>query len=188
MAYNEYNDMFFKCQSSAPYRLYIYDVIDSRCISSNEMISNLQLLIFTLYMKIKYLEMETNIKILHQSNLLNYTKLQKKEITGETYYYLNPERITGASFTNSVATLEPFLLSGDCIGFTVNRDTINDELVNKLFEETKKELNIYYQFHKVSGYYETDNWIEGNKKYYRGYAIQLLSEDLKRDIKVLKKI
>ena len=60
-------------------------------------------------------------------------------------------------------------------------------MVDELFEETKKELNINYEFHKASGYYETDNWLEGNHKYYRGYAMQLLSSLHKEECKVLKK-
>ncbi|HHU54655.1 MAG TPA: hypothetical protein GXZ63_02435 [Mollicutes bacterium] len=36
-------------------------------------------------------------------------------------------------------------------------------------------------------YYETDDWVEGNNKYYRGYAIQLLSYFHKEENKVLKK-
>ncbi|MDD2180996.1 MAG: hypothetical protein PHW32_01365 [Bacilli bacterium] len=187
MSYSEYNDMFIKCQSTAPYKLYIYDLVNSSSMANNEVVSNLQLLIYALYMKIKSLEIETNTKILHQSDLLNYTKLQKREIAGGIYYYLKPERTTGDSFINSVSVLEPFLISGDCIGFTVNRGTISDELVDRLFEETKKELNINYQFHKSLGYYETDNWIEGDKKYYRGYAINLLSTLHKMENKVLQR-
>lgn len=83
--------------------------------------------------------------------------------------------------SNSFGYLQkPFLIDGDTIGFTVLRGQINEELVDFIFEETKKELQIPYEFHKAHGYYETDDYAEGNHLYFRGYLIQELNTKHKK--------
>ncbi len=49
-----------------------------------------------------------------------------------------------------------------------------------IFEETKKELQIPYEFHKAHGFYETDEYAEGNHLYFRGYLIQQLNTKHKK--------
>ena len=70
---------------------------------------------------------------------------------------------------------EPFIF-GDLIGFTVYRDMITTEEVIDIFNSCKKTLKIDFEFHISDGYYETNNYIEANDKYFRGYLIDLLSK------------
>ena len=70
-------------------------------------------------------------------------------------------------------------ISGDLIRFTIKRNLLNAEQVDYIFEQKKKELGINYFFHKTNGFYETDKWKEGNKKYFRGYCTQQLEENSK---------
>ena len=44
-----------------------------------------------------------------------------------------------------------------------------------IYEKCKRKLNIDFQFHTINGYYETNNWEEGNELFFRGYCIDILS-------------
>ena len=120
---------------------------------------------FTLFIKVK------NLEILHKSDDLYYGKLKKDQ---EGYKIEYPERKLPRE-----DLLEPFLVAGDLMGFTIKRGTLNSKQVDYIFEQKKKELGINYSFHKANGFYETDKWEEGAEKYFRGYCIQQLEENSK---------
>lgn len=71
-----------------------------------------------------------------------------------------------------------FFQHGDLFGFVTLRGykKIVEELINQEFKDFK------YDLHYNNGNYETDNWVEGNKKYYFGYCIQQLEKDSKDTI------
>ncbi|MDD2434888.1 MAG: hypothetical protein PHO63_01395 [Bacilli bacterium] len=119
MSYNEYNDMFLKCQDSGPYKMYTYDVIDSKKIKDSNITTNLYNLIFLVMDKIRLMEEEH--KILYDGNDLVYRDVH--------------------TFINDGNLREPMLL-GDAVAFTVYRDTIDDEVVDFIFESSKEELGI----------------------------------------------
>lgn len=171
MSYKEYKDLFEKCQSYAPYHLFIYDVVKGREIVSEDRQNNLRKLISEVYGELERLEKVKNIKILHKIEDLYYTKL-KRDQEGYKLEY-SEERLPREDL------LEPFLIAGDLIGFTINRGTLNSKQVDYIFEQKKKELVINYSFHKANGFYETDKWEEGAEKYFRGYCIQQLEENSK---------
>ena len=152
MSYEEYHDLYEKCQSYAPYQMFIYDLMNSKKIIDKDRQQKLRLLINTTYDKIKKLEKIQNKKILHQIE------------NNDNISYLE----------------DPFLIDGDTIGFTVLRNQITANTVDLIFENVKKELNISYEFHKANGYYETDKYELGNILYFRGYLIQELNTKHKR--------
>jgi hypothetical protein len=152
MSYDEYNDMYFNCQKTAPYKMYAYDVVDSKCLYDINLCNNLYTLINLVMYKIGLIEKQMDRRILYNGTDLIYDK--------NKVFDLN--------------RLEPMLL-GDAIAFTVYRDAISDGVVDSIFEQCKAELHIKYDFHKTSGYYETNNWIEGQDKYFRGYCFQYLT-------------
>lgn len=171
MSYTEYKDLFEKCQSYAPYHLFIYDVVKGREVVSEERQNNLRKLIFGVYEELQKLEKVKNLEILHKSDDLYYGKLKKDQ---EGYKIEYPERKLPRE-----DLLEPFLVAGDLMGFTIKRGTLNSKQVDYIFEQKKKELGINYSFHKANGFYETDKWEEGAEKYFRGYCIQQLEENSK---------
>ena len=69
---------------------------------------------------------------------------------------------------------EPFFFA-DTFGFTVYRDTISREEVMDIYDKCKRELGINFSFHTNDLYYETNDYSEGNTKYFREYCIDLLS-------------
>lgn len=180
MSYTEYKDMFKKCQNTAPYHLFIYDVVKSRNIVDNARQSNLIHLLFAVYEELERIEKTNNINILHKNENLYYAKMKKDE---NSYRIQFPKEKTIRA-----DLLEPFLLSGDLIGFTIERNSLNSEQIDYIFEQKKKDLGINYSFHKANGFYETDKYEEGNTKYFRGYCIQQLEENSKSNKKEQEEI
>lgn len=68
-----------------------------------------------------------------------------------------------------------FFQHGDLFGFVTIRGykKIVEELINQEFKDFS------YDLHYNNGNYETDNWVEGDKKYYFGYCIQELEKNSK---------
>lgn len=180
MSYTEYKDIFEKCQSYAPYHLFIYDVVKGREVASENRQSNLRHLLFAVYEELEKLEKTNNITILHKSEDLYYTKIKKDK---EGYIIEYPKE----KFPRE-DLLEPFLVAGDLMGFTIKRDSLNAQQVDYIFEQKKKELGINYSFHKANGFYETDKWEEAEEKCFRGYCIQQLEENSKLDKKRIEEL
>ena len=153
----EYNDLFLKCQETGKYHIFCFDIICSkkmepikRCDAQIKIIE----LILMVYRKIETKELLENKKIL---------------VFEDEFTKLGEERLNVFGYKQ-----EPFIY-GDLIGFTVYRDSItNDEVIN-IFNSCKKALEIDFNFHVADGYYETNNYMEGKDKYFRGYCIDLLS-------------
>lgn len=168
MSTSEYNDLFLKCQDTGKYHIFIFDIIGSKKMDRNKRKQaqyKIIELVMMMYRTIEKIEIKENKKILVFEE--NFSKL------GE--YRINDFGVKQ----------EPFLF-GDLIGFTVYRDAITNEEVIDIFEKSKKVLNIDFDFHIADGYYETNDWIEGSNKYFRGYCIDLLSnlhKDYNKDVR-----
>src|SRR5690554_4434050 len=144
------------------------------------------LLIYNTYQRLKALEKEHKTKILYKSKYLKYPKLYIQKYNDEVYYYMlaKPDKLSDIPY--GTIWYEPFLISGDAIGFTVIKGTITEE-VDKIFEEEKRKLNIPYEFHKANAYYETDDYRMGKELYYRGYCVQAL-EAMHKNYKYSKQV
>lgn len=158
MSTSEYNDLFLKCQSTGLYHVFCFDVIGCKKMWNegkgdyyNQKICKLITLI---YNKIIIKELYENKKILVFDDGYNRFWNEDRKCFG---------------FKD-----EPFKF-GDLVGFTVYRDSISREEVMEIFEECKEIVDIDFDFHVADGYYETDDWTEGQDKYFRGYCIDLLS-------------
>ena len=165
----EYNDLFLKCQETGLYHMFVFDIVGSKNIKSEQsnwrMISQFRL-ILNMYRRLQEIEKLENKKIL---------------LCEEGFSHLGERRPNCFGFKQ-----EPFVL-GDLIGLTVYRGSITSEEVLKIYEEEKEYLQIPFDFHVAEGYYETNNYEEGNKKYFRGYCIDLLSNLHKPYNKQLRK-
>lgn len=159
MSYTEYKDLFHKAQNQGRYHMFVFDIKNSRSYWKNtgelafvEQIS--KELILKIYKRLEKLQNERNKIILHKNKV---------------FINIDDLHPFGASHR------EPFQF-GDMFGFTVIRDSIDKEEIYQIFEEEKTKRNIYWDFHMMDGYYETDNYGEGFDKYYRGYCMQQLEE------------
>ena len=156
MAWENYNHMWDKAQREGKYRLFLFDLKGSRkhYYDGDDMYQNLRNLLDSVYGKIKELEKIRGYKILHTSK------------------YLDGKRGD---------TIEPVVFMGDLMVFTTLRGRISSKEVYRIFTESKKELNLTrYQFHFANGYYETDKYVEGDQKYFRGYCMGYLNHIAKQ--------
>lgn len=151
MSWMEYNDMWESAQRKGRYKLFVFDMKDSK--KQGYYYPYVSLFLYRIYFQIKDLEKERGHQILHTSELFN--KGDRCDL------------------------LEPFNFMGDFLGFTVLRDTISDEEVYQIVREAKKELQLPYQFHFGSGYYETDDYGERCEKYFRGYCMCYIEYQMK---------
>ncbi|NCC70585.1 hypothetical protein EOM09_03305 [bacterium] len=161
MSYYEYNDLFLKCQKNGRYKMYTFDVVDSQNNTDPLITKKLCSIMTSLRQKIQEVEIRTDKKILCDE-LIYYDDLSKTTIVSNIFEKLDP------------------IILGDAVSFTVYSGSISDELIDLLFEQTKIELNIEYSFHKESGCYETNEWVEGQTKYFRGYCFQYLTNKHKK--------
>ena len=160
MSTNEYNDLFLKCQNTGKYHVFTFDIVGSKKMSSiTRQIAQYKLVKLNLlmYQEIENIEKKENKKILvFEEDFTRYG--EERKVRKNVFGFKQ----------------EPFLI-GDLIGFTVYRDTMTRDEVIKIYEKLRKELDIDFEMHLADGYYETNNWIEGKEKYFRGYCIDLLS-------------
>ena len=174
MSTSEYNDLFLKCQSTGMYHVFCFDIVGCKKMwaEGNFYTIDLFRLITLVYNKLHLKEINENKKIL---------------VFNDGYVFLCEKRKNGFGFKE-----EPFIF-GDLVGFTVYKDSITREEVIDIFNECKEIIGIDYEFHYADGYYETDNWLEGQDKYFRGYCIDLLSnlhkpynERLRKELEKIK--
>ena len=179
MSYKEYIDLFQKAQIEGQYHMFVYDIVNSRKDLTIEERGKIVKLIFEVYKKIEEIEENEHRSILHKSKKLIQGKL-KVEQTGNGEIY----RFDYTGLQNDEKSrpdlLEPFYLAGDLYGFTIQRGTLNQGQVDYIFEREKEKLEIKRDFHKANGYYETDNYEEADKFYFRGYCIQQLEKISKK--------
>ena len=168
MSYNEYNDMVIPALDKGKYKVFTFDVVGSKKINDYDryvLQEKLILLSKLLYYKIKLLEKNYERKILLSSNDKRFSTLDS----------VNSE-VDRLKQGNCIGMrIDPNII-GDVLYITIYRDSIKDEEVINIFNYYKELLDIKYDFHIVSLYYETNEWGEGLTQYYRGYAIQLASE------------
>ena len=170
----EYNDLYLKCQDTGLYHMYIFDIVGSKKMSFKK-------------------RQEAQIKTIDLMNKIYNTLEKIEKINDKRILVFEEDFITyksGKDYKGFGFKIEPFLF-GDTFGFTTYRDSIDNEKIYSIYEYYKKELNIDFEFHIADGYYETNDYGLGNKKYFRGYCMDLLStlhkEDTIKELNILKR-
>ena len=154
--------------------MFVFDMINSKQMPANKrQIAEEKMikLMKKIYEAIKNIEIKTNRKILvFEDDFVSYE-------SGKSY--------KGFGFKQ-----EPFLF-GDTFGFTIYKDSLDKEYIYYLYEKYKEELEIDFDFHLADGFYETNDYLEGQTKYFRGYCMDLLSvlhkENTKKELDRLRK-
>ncbi|MFA5603784.1 MAG: hypothetical protein WDA12_02895 [Bacilli bacterium] len=187
----EYYDMFCESQhDKSLYKMYVYDVVNSRHIEEKFHYKNFILISYVMK-EISIVEKARNIKILYDGNDLIHRDVYKKlpddisNILMDNNYKIKENPLIKTA--SRADMIEPIIL-GDAIAFTVYNNTITDYEVDAIFEESKRKLNINYNFHKISGCYNTNDYVLGGKILFRGYCFQILSEYHKTDLNKQKKL
>ena len=172
----EYNDLFLLAQNTGKYHVFTFDIVGSKKMTPEirriAQVKSIQL-IKGIYDVLRELE----------------EKLGRKILVFEERFVSLDEPLPYEFGLKQ----EPFVI-GDVFGFTVYRDSIDNDVVWSIYQYFRESLNIDFDYHLADGYYETNEYAEGGTKYFRGYCIDLLSnyhkesviEDLNRLRKELK--
>lgn len=160
MSYNEYFDMFFDTQNKdCPYRAFTFDVVNSKNQAS-------------------YISEHDK----HLACLLHvYTLLEREEkLTGKQILLKDKfnQKLECDRFIINSNHFNPMIL-GDMITYFVYNKSISTERMLELFSSSLAKFNVSYPFHFKTGVYQTNDYIEGGTKLYKGYMPRLL-EDLSK--------
>lgn len=175
MSFQEYYDLFLLAQSNpdALYYVVSFDTIGSKLLPPKER----EQLTYNLLAIMKYV----------------YSKCLEKEKELDKQIVIRDERFytpwsPKAPYMRNGNYMDPAIL-GDNFEFTVLRDTVSKEEIIGWVNEYKKMINMKEEFHVADGYYETNEYGEGNTKLYRGYCLQILEKYHKTEVqKELKKV
>ena len=157
MSYDEYFDLFKQAQAKqCPYRAFMFDV--ANCKQNPEYREKYFDVIQLFLQKIKQQEQILGTKILRNNS--NNLPL-----------FENMPQLDGRK-------CNPMIL-GDMFTVFVENGSISTEKIKTLFAESCKQLDYNYKFHFATCVYETDSYIEGGTKLYKGYVPQLLEKTSK---------
>jgi len=172
--WEEYKDLYEQAQKSGKYKMFLFDVVGSKKIFSNN---------FTAYENfIKFIDSVTN-DLLELEKTLNKKILHRHLENLDTYNIeTDKNKVVLCVKQHGVRTkdlyrtdsLNPLFWLGDLVHFIIERDSIPDKTFYEIFETNKKELIPNINFHHKSGYYETDVWAESGSKFSRIHCIPVL--------------
>ncbi len=173
----EYNDLYLLCQDTGGYHMFTFDIVNSKKMDVST----------------RRIAQEKSIKLIksiYQVLTELQDKLGRKILVFEDGFVDFDSQLPRYEFGMKQ---EPFVL-GDVFGFTIYRDSLDKDTILSIYEYFKCSLDIDFEYHLADGYYETNNYVEGGTKYFRGYCVDILStlhkketiDDLNRLKKELK--
>lgn len=167
MLEDKYYDIYLLAQKNldALYYVVSFDIVNSKLLSPKERYqAQINIIMIVKYVYDKLLESEKKLN---------------KQVVLKDKRFVRPWDIKNKYNGNFI---DP-LIFGDSFSFTVMRDTVTkDEIVN-LVNKCKESINMKENFHIADGYYETNEYEEGNRILYRGYCLQILQNMHKPTIK-----
>ena len=163
MSYYEYMDMFYETQKQqCPYRAFTFDVVNSR--NQTEYLETKSTKFFKLidciYFLLEQEEINTNKRILLKDKF-NCKFDVTKPIKNNNEY--NP------------------MILGDMFTFFVYNGSITTKRLLEIFSTALTTCNINYSFHFKTGVYQTNDYVEGANKLFKGYMPQLLESLSKKN-------
>ena len=161
MSYNEYFDMFNDAQKKeCPYRAFTFDIVNSRnqIMYCKENEKHYKFLYYV-YSLLEIEEQKTGKQIL----LKDEFNEKIKDTPNNYSHFFNPTTL------------------GDMATYFVYNGSITIERMLQIFAEGLRKFNIDYKFHFKTGVYETNNYIEGGTKLFKGYLPQILENSSKKD-------
>lgn len=167
MSYSEYWDLFYIAQKKqCPFRAFTFDVKNSK--SNKEYINN----------RDKYFKLiEYVYNALIQEEIKNNKKILIKDKFNQKYSNQN---------TNNNNYLNPMII-GDMFTFFVYENSMTQNEIVNLFIKGLKKLNINYDFHFMTGKYQTHDYKQGKSLLYKGYVPQMLEYLSKNNDMIINK-
>lgn len=156
MSYSEYLKMFKSVQQKdCPFRAFSFDVVNSRQqnIDLNQKENYFDFILYVYYLlEQEEKELQKPILLKNQFNK-KFSLFGKKDFNNNNY---NP------------------MVIGDLATFFVYNNSISTKRMLQIFSEAMNKYKITYSFHFSTGVYETNNYVEGGTKLYKGYMPQIL--------------
>lgn len=172
MATSEYNDLFLLCQETGKYHMFTFDIVNSKKMDN-------------LTRKIAQEKLIDLMRSIYQVIFEIQEKTGKQILVFEEDFVTFDSNLPLKGFGMK---REPFLI-GDTFGFTIYRDSLDKDVVLSIYEYFRVSLNIDFDLHINDGYYETNDYSEGNTKYFRGYCLDALSNFHKdKNVKEINKL
>ena len=154
----EYNDLFLLCQDTGKYHMFTFDIVDSKQMD-------------------KETRTDAQYKLINLMKSIYQTLTEIQEKTGNEILVFEDDFVSynsGINVKGFGMKQEPFLI-GDFFGFTVYRDSIDNDTIMHIYEYFKRSLSIEFDIHVADGYYETNDYSLGSSQYFRGYCMDILS-------------
>ena len=193
MSHNEYFDLFKEAQKrDCPYKAFLIDVVNSEKVFNDPERHLKKYIIFD------YIAIELLKRNCLRNNKNNQLFLCYKRINFKKEYDYNFDNILNQIpnldklqlYNNKKANhqfnliINPMIV-GDACCYLTNSNAISDEEFIQIVKNGMKKFNIDYDFHFLSGKYETDSYAKGGKKLYKGYMLQILEHFSKKEGKVI---
>ncbi|HAJ77725.1 MAG TPA: hypothetical protein DCO89_01475 [Clostridiales bacterium] len=211
MSHEEYFDLFKEAQKrNCPYKAFLIDVVNCREVFKDSKSNFKKFLIFD-YITIELLKKNclrnNDVNKLHLfyksakfNNKYHYNFNKEYYFNLDNAYYYNFDnalkQISNIDklqiYTNEDAKsycrfnliINPMIIGDGCCYLT-NSNAISDEEFIQIVKNGIKKFDIDYDFHFLSGKYETDSYAEGSKKLYKGYMLQILEHFSKKEGKII---
>jgi len=183
--FDQYGDLYKKAQINGEYKMFLFDVKDSKKISQIKEINFHQSLVsFVNRVTFDLLKLEQKLgrKILHRDleSFDNYNVREHKDkVVLQRTQGKNVPTVYRYDCQN------PLFWFGDMMYFIILRDSISDEEFFSVVQKNKNMIIPRYDLHYASGYYETDVWAESREKFSRTYCIPILEELAKKSKKLV---
>lgn len=184
--YKQYGGLFKKAQSTGDFKMFLFDINDSKKLCKSNptaFMQNIIRFVDSSTQGLLNLESEMGHKILHRhlENFDGYTaetdkdkvvlcKNQRKGIPHDIYRY---------------DSINPLFWMSDMIVFIINKGSISDETFYEIILKNKAKYIPDYDMHYASGFYETDVWAESYNKFSRIYCIPVLEYLSKQSNKLI---
>ena len=211
MSHNEYFDLFKEAQKrNCPYKAFLIDVVNSGKVFEDPKSYFKKFMIFD-YITIELLKRNCLRNNDNNKLLLIYKTAKfynEHHYNLDKEYYFNFDNAYYYNFDNALKQISNIdklqiynnediesdcrsnlirnpMIIGDACCYLTNSNAISDEDFIQIVKNGIKKFNIDFEFHYLSGKYETDSYAEGGKKLYKGYMLQILEHFSKKEGKII---
>lgn len=188
MSYFEYFDLYKIAQTkNCPYKAFCIDVVNSKKVMKQDPKRQLKMFKLFDYISLELLKKNKNSQVFrnnknNQLNLvlknINYDKNFIKKYD-EILKNVNNLFITNLKQGGDTLLANP-MITGDCACYFINDGTLTDKEFLSILKIGIEKFDIDFDFHFLSGKYETDNYTEGGNKFYKGYVREILEHFSKK--------
>lgn len=188
MSYDEYFDIYRNAQQNkCPFRAFCIDVVNSKKVMKQDPKRQLKMFKLFDYISLELLKKNKNSQVF-RNNKNNQLNLVLKNINYDKNFIkkyddilknINNLFITNLKQVGDTLLANP-MITGDCACYFTNDGTLTDKEFLSILKIGIEKFDIDFDFHFLSGKYETENYTEGGNKFYKGYVREILEDVSKK--------